>query len=85
MNLEDEIAETLSREIAQEIDFELLTDMLIACGWHRVTLTLSFNRKRQVDILDWCESTAQGKFKHHSNTFIFEHQGDAVNFALRWS
>lgn len=85
MNLEDEIAKELSREISQNIDFELLTDVLIACGWHCVKLPSLLNRKRSIDILEWCEEHTQKKYKHMGSTFVFEDQGDAVNFSLRWA
>lgn len=84
MNIEDEIIINLSKQIAQEIDFELLVDVLIACGWHCVKLPTLMNRKRSIDILEWCEDTVQGEYKHLGSTFIFKQQGDAVNFALRW-
>jgi hypothetical protein len=85
MNLEDEIANKLSNEIAQQIDFELLTDILIACGWHSVKLPSLLNRKRSIDIIEWCEEHAHKKYRHMGRIFVFEDQGDAVNFTLRWT
>jgi hypothetical protein len=85
MTLEDEIAQELSKQIAQEIDFELLTDILIACGWHCVKLPRLLNRKHSIDVLEWCSEQTNYKFKHNGRVFIFEDQGDAVNFTLRWN
>jgi hypothetical protein len=85
MNLEKELAQEMSKEISQTIDFELLTDVLVACGWHVVKLPSLLNRKRSIDIMDWCHSDCKGKWKHNGRTFVFEDQGDAVNFALKWS
>ena len=85
MNLEDKIANKLSEELSQQIDFELLTDVLIACGWHCVKLPSLLNRKRSIDIIEWCEDNARKKYKHQGRTFLFEDQGDAVNFALKWT
>ena len=84
MNLEEQIANDLSHELSKSIDFELLTDVLLACGWHKVKLASLLNRKRSVDILDWCYSNCKGKWKHNGSTFVFENQGDAVNFTLIW-
>jgi hypothetical protein len=84
MNLEEEIAQEISKEITQAIDFELLTDILVACGWHVVKLPSLLNRKHSIDILEWCEEHCRGKYRHNGNTFVFEGQGDAVNFTLRW-
>jgi len=85
MNLEEEIKNNLAQEITQHIDFELLTDVLIACDWHVVKLPSLMNRKRSIDILEWCEENSRRKYKHNGSTFVFQDQGDAVNFALRWS
>jgi hypothetical protein len=85
MNLEEEITTKLSNEIAKEIDFELMIDVLKACGWHVVKLSSLLNRKRSIDILEWCESNSRNRYKHQGSTFVFEDQGDAVNFALRWA
>ena len=85
MNLEEEITKSLSNEIAKEIDFEILADMLIqACGWHRVELPSLLNRKRSIDIIEWCEEHTNKHYKHQGRIFLFEDQGDAVNFALKW-
>jgi hypothetical protein len=85
MNVEEEIQNELAREITNHIDFELLTDVLVACGWHVVKLSSLLNRKRSIDIMDWCHSDCKGKWKHNGRAFVFQEQGDAVNFALRWS
>jgi hypothetical protein len=85
MNLEEEISNKLSNEIAKEIDFGFLTDVLKACGWSIVKLESLLSRKRSVDILEWCETNLRGRYKHQGRTFIFENQGDAVNFTLRWA
>jgi hypothetical protein len=84
MNLQEEIAAELSNQISQEIDFELMLDVLKACGWTVVKLPNLLNRKRSIDVLEWCQDNVRKKYRHSSNTFIFEDKGDAVNFTLRW-
>jgi hypothetical protein len=84
MNLEEEIAKELSNEVAKSIDFEILTDLLKICGWSVVQLESLLSRKRSVDIIEWCDTNAKGRYKHLGCTFVFENQGDAVNFALKW-
>lgn len=84
MNLEDEIAEDLSKQIAQEIDFELLTDILIACGWHKVVLRpMTHEQGKKID--QWVNSQVKGKYKTMGLVWVFENQGEAVNFTLRWA
>lgn len=84
MNLQEEIMDNMAKQMSESIDFELLSDVLIACGWHRVKLDTIFNRKRKTLVLEWCEENVKNKFKHHNGTFMFEDQGDAVNFTLKW-
>jgi hypothetical protein len=85
MNLEEEIAQEISKAYNHSIDFELLTGILIACGWHVVKLPSLLNRKHSIDILEWCEEHCRGKYQHNGSTFVFEDQGDAVNFVLKWT
>ncbi len=84
MNLEEEIANNLSNEISKEIDFGVLSSMLVELGWRKVTLTRFFSRKHSIDILMWCEEHIKHPFEHHGSTFVFQNEGDAVNFSLRW-
>lgn len=84
MSLEEEITYDISRHIAQEIDFELLTDVLIACGWHKVVLRpMTHERSNAID--HWVSTTVANKHKTLGLVWIFENSGDAVNFALKWS
>lgn len=84
MNLEDEIAQGLSKQIAQEIDFELLTDVLIACGWTKIVLPSKWLPVSGVGIHEWREKNLTGKYKAHENVWLFEKSEDAVVFSLRW-
>ena len=84
MNLEEEIAGQMSKELAQQIDFEFLTDILIACGWTRIELDRFRSREHSVDVVTWCHDKANGKWKHNGRTFIFENKKDATWFALNW-
>jgi hypothetical protein len=49
-----------------------------------VKLPSLLNRKRSIDIMYWCHSDCKGKWKHNGRTFVFEDQGDAVNFIFKW-
>ncbi len=84
MNLQEEIANSLSNEIAKEIDFGVLSSMLVELGWKKVTLTRFFSRKHSINILMWCEEHIKHPFEHHGSTFVFENEGDAINFTLKW-
>lgn len=84
MNLEDEIAEQMSKEIAAEIDFEILSSMLVeACGWHRVKASpMTWEEGRDID--QWVKDHTIGKHYAAGLVWVFEDQRDAVNFTLKW-
>jgi hypothetical protein len=85
MNLEEEIANELATQMQSEMDFHILSDMLVqACGWTKVTLPRFFSRHHSVDILMWCEEHVKHPYEHRSTSFVFENEGDAVNFTLKW-
>jgi len=85
-NLEEQIVNEMAEQMSSAIDFEILSDVLVkSCGWHKVTLEVYTNNKDAVDIAGWAHDNC--KFKHMKNgrTFVFEDQGDAINFTLKWS
>lgn len=84
MSLEDEIVKDLSTEIQTEIDFHILLDMLVQLGWKKVTLTRFFSRKHSIDILMWCDEYVKHPFEHKGTIFVFQDEGDAINFTLKW-
>lgn len=85
MNLEDEIANELSNQIAQEIDFELLTDVLVACGWTKIVLKKAALPCTGVELHEWRERNLKGRWKAHERVWLFEKAEDALVFTLRWS
>jgi hypothetical protein len=83
--MQDEILDELGEKMHSAIDFEILTDILVnACGWHRVELDRFRDNRQAVDIANWCHDTVKNKWKRSGCHFVFEDQGDAVNFTLRW-
>jgi hypothetical protein len=85
MNMQDEILEELGTQMQSVMDFEILTDILVnACGWYRIELDRFQNNRQAVDMANWCHDTLKNKWKRNGCHFVFEDQGDAVNFTLRW-
>jgi len=85
MNMQDEILDELAEKMHSAIDFEILTDILVkSCGWHRIELDRFRDNREAVDIANWCHDTVKNKWKRMGCHFVFEDQGDAVNFTLRW-
>jgi len=85
MSMQDQILEELAENMSSKIDFEILTDILVrSCGWHRIELDRFQDNHQAVDIANWCHDTLKNKWKRSGCHFVFEDQGDAVNFTLRW-
>lgn len=79
------MTETLSKDIAEEIDWEILAGIFKECGW----VTISFNPVRSAEeahkIRQWLDTNCKGHRRSRGNNFMFELESDAVNFSLRWS
>jgi hypothetical protein len=84
-NLEEEIASELSQQMCSAIDFEILSDMLVkACGWHKVEMIHLPTDRNSMDVSEWIEKYCKGKHMRNQRSYVFEEQGDAVNFTLKW-
>jgi hypothetical protein len=82
-SLEDEIITKLGNEMANEIDFQILCDMLTELGWRRVILSpMTWEQGLEVDA--WTAKHIKGPFENMGLVWIFEMEEDANWFALRW-
>ena len=84
IDLEKEIMDTLAKEITQEIDFEVMSSVLIDMGWHKIKLT-PMTWEQSCDVDRWVNEKVQGKHYTMGLVWIFEEQADAVNFTLKWA
>ncbi len=84
MSLEDKISDNLAKLMAQEIDFEILADALVACGWTKVVLERGALPCTGPELHEWRERNLTGRWKAHNRNWIFENSKDAVIFTLRW-
>ncbi len=84
MSLEDKISDNLAKLMAQEIDFEILADALVACGWTKVVLERGALPCTGPELHEWRERNLTGRWKAHNRIWIFENSKDAVIFTLRW-
>jgi hypothetical protein len=89
MNLDEEIAEKISQELAQAIDDELMIDLMAAIGWIKVKrpddLFGLVDRHTKIKLRTWLDTQCQGHHKQLRDYILFERQVDAVNFLLKWS
>ena len=84
-DISDELLERMSAEVAEEINWDIISDMLIEQGWVRVVLLGSIPPYKKNDILDWLHVTCLTKFRQRGSEFLFKEEKDAVMFTLRWS
>lgn len=85
IDIKNQIADVMAKEIAAEIDFEIMSGIMTQQGWYKVKLDRFENNKHAVDIGYWVEDNAKGKFIKHGTIYVFEQEGDAVNFSLKWA
>lgn len=84
-NLEDEIAAELATQMQSEMDFHILSDMLVKMGWKKVELARFYSNRQAIDIKLWCEQHIRKAWRNHGTSFVFENTGDAVMFTLKWA
>jgi hypothetical protein len=83
-SLEDQITEDLAREMAEEIDFGVMKDLLTDSGWYTVELPRLESREKSIDIKDWITEKCKRGFVSRGKTFIFKCKKEAEWFSLRW-
>jgi hypothetical protein len=84
MNIQGVIIEEKSKELAREIDREVLWGMLTGMGWTRVMLSRLQDNRHAVDITYWLEENCQGAYERNGRDFLFENSQDATMFTLKW-
>ncbi len=83
---ETEISEDLSRQIQEEIDWEIMCDMMRSMGWTVVKMPWDgYMTDSDAHVLkEWCTANLQGNYNARGNTWVFEKEKDASMFILRW-
>ena len=87
MNMQSEYLKyinKMSQDLANEIDFGILSDMLSENGWTSVEFIPFTYSKQAKDIADWAEQHCVGKWRHHGVKFVFERAADATAAILKW-
>ena len=83
ISLEDEIISKMGKQMSDEIDFGILTEMLCELGWRRIILSpMSTEDSYEVDA--WTAKHIKGHFETMGLVWVFELEEDANWFALRW-
>jgi hypothetical protein len=83
--LQEQLIEKASRQIAEDIDFGVMCNLLVDIGWVKVEFEALRPNKRAVDITNWLHAECKQEWKHHGRLFVFESKEDAALFKLTWS
>jgi len=84
MNMEDGIINSMAKQMASDIDREVLWSMLQSIGWHRVMIPRFVDNNHAVDITYWLAATCNKAYERNGRDFLFEDSKDANWFILRW-
>lgn len=80
--LEEMIIEHQAKQIAKDLDFILLSSILVETdGWVKITLSPMGHEKSE-SIDRWLVNDCQGKHMFEGLVFVFEKKEDAAMFAL---
>lgn len=86
MGLEEELTYKMSRELAEHIDFDIMSSLLVdSCNWTRVYLDYMNYDPNTGEIMSWANANCAGRFMNFAEDFIFENANDALMFKLKWS
>ena len=83
-DLAEAYIEKAGKQMAQEIDREILWGMLEGMGWIRVMLSTYHSNEQAIEIMCWLEDNCKGSHERHGRDFIFEDEKDANWFKLKW-
>lgn len=86
MNSESEIEDEISRILSEEIDWAILSDLLVTIsGWIQVT-TPPVTEVDCQQMREWATANCTGTYRENGGpTWVFESEIDASLFALRWA
>lgn len=87
-DLAEEYAIEAAKMLQEEIDWKVLCDLLIETGWTKVSIKwiyTSINSSKAHIISQWCKNNLIGHYKGRGDTWLFEHEKDAILFTLKWS
>ncbi len=83
--LYEDMINQAAENMANDIDFQILTDMLIADNnWSKVVLTpMTWEQSDAVDL--WIMKNVKGKHMNRGLVWVFENPAEATWFRMRWS
>lgn len=83
--LEEKYAEEAAKILSEEIDWKLITDMMISIGWTKVELPRFSLHGPTLDMNNWMHNECRHHWKRRGKTWVFENKEEAALFKLTWS
>lgn len=83
-NLENKIIDDAGRQLAAEIDREIMWGFLEETGWVKVKLPRFVDRVHAIDVRIWLEENRTDEILQSGSKFLFKNPKDATMFILRW-
>jgi hypothetical protein len=82
-SLEDELYETLAKEIAREMDEGVMSNILVEAGWSRVEFHFK-NLSHSNDVHFWLLENCKDDWQKLGSGILFKNIKEAEWFILRW-
>ena len=81
--LEEEMMDHMAKQMAEDVDFELIGGLLEETGWTKVVLRpMTWETGDAIDL--WMLKNCKGQYKTRGLVWLFERSEDAMWFKLRW-
>lgn len=84
MNIEEQIINDLSQQLANDMDQHILIGFMIDLGWSEVIVD-PWTHNSLTDIKNWIkENVSDNQWMYSGNRWVFEDSKHATMFALKW-
>ena len=83
-NLQEMMLEESARQMAEEIDAEIMRGMLKEMGWSEVVIPWVMTHEVGQEVDTWVSQKTKGEFWNRGLVWLFENDTDAMWFKMRW-
>ncbi len=83
MNIQDEYLEQTAKQMAQDIDAQVMHGMLKESGWLEIVLKRMHKPEKRI-IEQWATANIKNGFWTYGPVWLFKDSKEANWFALRW-
>lgn len=84
-DLEEQVSTELAKELAQELDRQMMWGWLKEAGWVHVKLSRYRDNMHAIDIRIWIEENRTDEILTAGCEFLFKNPKDATMFILRFA